>query len=455
MTGDPLLSVELRLTLSKTLLSLPDPQFKQLVFALNPPPGILPADQAALGDRAASLLQWAEQSGPGLEVLQQVLSQIQDQGRGRTQKTSLTETRATHNMAVMGGNASQVNDPSGPVFTGPMTGNTININYSGITAPAPTQPQDSPKPDPTYPRFSFEVVTVDPQGQILDRKQASAPYQTIDLDQSVTLEMVLVPGGTFQMGQTKAEQAELIRQIGEKDYYRLFAKELPLHPVTLPAFWMGRYPVTQAQWRAVTTLPRVKQDLDPEPAYFNFKGEQRPVEQVSWEDAMEFCARLSAHSGQTYTLPSETQWEYACRAGTTTPFYFGETITTDLANYRGTDWDEQGKTYPGFYGQGPRGEFRGMTISVGNFPPNGFGLYDMHGNVLEWCLDHYHENYKGAPNGSSAWVTGGNNSYRMLRGGSCSSNPGPCRCAVRYELNLDFRGNAIGFRVVSIPSENS
>jgi formylglycine-generating enzyme required for sulfatase activity len=257
------------------------------------------------------------------------------------------------------------------------------------------------------------------------------------------------------MGQTEAEQAELIRQIGENEYYQLFAKELPRHPVTLPAFWMGRYPVTQAQWRAVTTLPKVNQDLDPDPAYFNFKGEQRPVEQVSWEDAMEFCARLSAHSGQTYTLPSEAQWEYACRAGTTTPFYFGETITTDLANYRGTDWDEQGKTYPGFYGQGPRGEFRNMTTSVGSFPPNAFGIYDMHGNVLEWCLDHYHENYKGAPNGSSAWVTGGNNSYRMLRGGSCSSNPGPCRCAVRYELNLDFRGNAIGFRVVSIPSENS
>ena len=118
---------------------------------------------------------------------------------------------------VLGGNASQVNDSTDPVFAGSMTGNTLNTNDSGTTTPAPTPPQPPPKPDPTYPRFSFEVVTVNPQGQIINRREARAAYQTVDLGQGVTLEMVLVPGGTFQMGQTKAEQAELIRQIGEKD----------------------------------------------------------------------------------------------------------------------------------------------------------------------------------------------------------------------------------------------
>ncbi|MFM7326009.1 MAG: formylglycine-generating enzyme family protein, partial [Nodosilinea sp.] len=139
---------------------------------------------------------------------------------------------------VLGGSASQVNDSIGPVFAGPMTGNTININYTGTTAPAPTPtptpPQPPPKPDPTYPRFSVEVVTVNPQGQILNRKQASAPYQTLDLGQGVTLEMVLVPGGTFTMGSPNWEPNRS-------------SDEGPQHQVTVAEFWMGKYSVTQAQ----------------------------------------------------------------------------------------------------------------------------------------------------------------------------------------------------------------
>jgi len=157
---------------------------------------------------------------------------------------------------------------------------------------------------------------------------------------------------------------------------------------------------------------------------------------------VEFCDRLSKKLGQPYTLPSEAQWEYACRAGTTTPFYFGDTITTDLANYDG-DYT---------YGSGPKGTYRKKTTEVGSFPPNGFGLYDMHGNVWEWCLDYFHDSYEGAPTDGSAWVTGGDSNLRMLRGGSWDNNPRLCRCAFRVDYGPDYRSDTVvGFRVVSVP----
>ncbi len=395
---------------------------------------------------------------------------------------------------VLGGNASEGNDATGPVFVGSMTGNTPNINDSGTTAPArdatPAQaplprdvlalkadaqnaelegdldlaeqlwlrvlavssadanavaalkriaikqanlPTSGPNPGQpsvdsrqSLPRFSVEVVTVNPQGQILDRREASAPYQTVDLGQGVTLEMVLVPEGTFTMGSPNSEPNRS-------------SDEGPQHQVTVAEFWMGKYPITQAQWRAVAAMPQVKIDLDPNPSYF--KGDNRPVERVSWNDAVEFCDRLSKKLGQPYTLPSEAQWEYACRAGTTTPFHFGETITPDLANYNGE--------YA--FASGPKGVFRQETTEVGSFPPNSFGLYDMHGNVWEWCLDHWHGNYNGAPADGSAWVTGGDSGLRMLRGGSWFSNPRDCRCAYRDYYFPDNRGDGYGFRVVSVP----
>jgi formylglycine-generating enzyme required for sulfatase activity len=295
----------------------------------------------------------------------------------------------------------------------------------------PAQPPDSPEADSTYPRFSFEAVTVNPQGQILDRQQSSAPYQTVDLGQGVPLDMVLIPGGTFMMGQTEDEKAALIRQVGEEDYKKYYARELPCHSVTLAAFALGKYPVTQVQYQAI---------MGNNPSHF--KGDKRPVEHVSWNNAVEFCDRLSQKLGQPYTLPSEAQWEYACRAGTTTPFHFGETITTHLANYDGR--------YT--YGAGPEGIYRDETSEVGRFPPNGFGLYDMHGNVLEWCLDHYHYSYEGAPGDGSAWVTGGDSSYRTCRGGSWYYFPRYCRCTFRHYSFPDYRGHYNGFRVVSVPT---
>jgi formylglycine-generating enzyme required for sulfatase activity len=198
---------------------------------------------------------------------------------------------------------------------------------------------------------------------------------------------------------------------------------------------MGKYPVTQQQWRVVAALPKDKIDLKSDPSYF--KGDNLPVECVSWNDAQEFCARLSQMANKTYRLPTEAEWEYACRGGTTTPFYCGETISTDLANYNGN--------YT--YGQGQKGQYREKTTEVGIFPANPFGLYDMCGNVWEWCEDGWHGNYINAPTDGSAW-TSLSSQHKLLRGGSWNSIPEDCRSAFRFYDNLDNYDYSLGFRVV-------
>ncbi len=202
---------------------------------------------------------------------------------------------------------------------------------------------------------------------------------------------------------------------------------------------MGKFEVTQAQWRAVAGLPKVNRDLNANPS--NFKGDDLPVEQVSWEEAVEFCARLTNKTGKTYRLPSEAEWEYACRAGTTTPFAFGETITPELVNYGGNY----------LYGSAAKGEYRQKTTPVGSLEvANGFGLYDMHGNVWEWCADPWHENYNGAPGDGSIWEANSDKSYRVLRGGSWYTDGANCRSADRLWLTPDNRGLGLGFRVVVV-----
>ncbi|MEO0987772.1 MAG: formylglycine-generating enzyme family protein [Cyanobacteria bacterium J06639_14] len=257
------------------------------------------------------------------------------------------------------------------------------------------------------------------------------------LGKDLRLRMMLIPAGSFTMG-SPGDELE-----------RSPAEDLQ-HEVNVNSFTMGKYPVTQAQWRYVAEeLPQEQQALNPAPS--RFKGDMRPVESVSWDDAMEFCARLSTHAGRKYRLPSEAEWEYACRAGTTTPFHFGETITTDLANYRGTDDKSIG--WKGNYGAGPKGKYRAETTPVDHFKvANAFGLCDMHGNVWEWCLDHWHASYEDAPTDGSAWLTEDENASRVLRGGSWGSSPGNCRSAYRNNNTRENRNNNNGFRVVSVAS---
>jgi len=287
--------------------------------------------------------------------------------------------------------------------------------------------------------FEFEMVTisnVEKTGFLglgrprvnLSRQRQQAKYFAEDLDNGVTLEMVSIPGGRFLMGSPDGEGS---------------SHEKPQHAVTLQPFFIGKYPVTQAQWQAVVALPQVERPLNPDPS--RFKGADRPVEQISWLDAGEFCARLSQKTRRKYRLPSEAEWEYACRAGTTTSFHFGETITTNLANYNGTD-----KKYSA-YGRGPKGEYRQRTTPTEYFKvANAFGLYDMHGNVSEWCADSWHDTYKGAPDDGTIWLSSNESSTCVLRGGSWRSFPRDCCSVVRYGSNRSDTYVNIGFRVVCV-----
>jgi formylglycine-generating enzyme required for sulfatase activity len=273
---------------------------------------------------------------------------------------------------------------------------------------------------------------------ILQRHLKTAKYFTQEIRNGVSLDMVQIPGGSFIMGSPETEEGHQ-------------SNESPQHQVTLPAFFMGKYPVTKAQWRSVvSSTTQVKRSINPELS--NFDSGDLPVENVSWLDAEEFCLRLSKLSDREYCLPTEAQWEYACRAGTTTPFHFGQTIGSDIANYRAQDWEVGKTTYPGKYGPGELGEFRKTTTSVDSFKlANRFGLYDMHGNVWEWCLDHWHESYKDALEDGSAWLDLGaeEDARRVLRGGSWYYDPAACRSASRSGSNADRRINFIGFRLVS------
>ncbi|MEE3717290.1 formylglycine-generating enzyme family protein [Tumidithrix elongata RA019] len=283
---------------------------------------------------------------------------------------------------------------------------------------------------------------------IITRRRGIAQYFIETLPNEVTLEMVSIPAGSFVMGAPESEE-------GSSD------DERPQHEVTVSAFFFGKFQVTQAQWRAVATLPKVKQDLKSDPS--RFKGENRPVEQISWYDAEEFCARLSEYTKREYRLPSEAEWEYGCRGMTSPPaplllgegskkiyppFHFGETITPEHVNYNGE--------YP--YGDAPKGLNRAETTDVGSFSANAFGLYDMHGNVWEWCGDDWHKNYEGAPTDGSIWLAEneqkdiknneGREIRKLLRGGSWILLARNCRSAYRNPYVARNLNHGNGFRVV-------
>jgi uncharacterized protein (TIGR02996 family) len=236
------------------------------------------------------------------------------------------------------------------------------------------------------------------------------PGRSIVLGKGVEMTFSFIPPGSFLMGSPHDEEQRMPNEIQ--------------HRVTLTqGFYLGIHPVTQAQWQAV---------MGSNPSYF--QGNNLPVESVSWEGCQAFCRKLGERDGQRYRLPSEAQWEYACRAGTTTPFHFGATISTDQANYDGYFT----------YGQGKKGAYRQKTTPVGSFPANAWGLFDLHGNVWEWCQDAYGEyGYKDTKDPLNDKGDSG-----ALRGGSWLVNPYGCRAAYRRRLAPEDRSRNYGCRVL-------
>ncbi len=261
--------------------------------------------------------------------------------------------------------------------------------------------------------FHFKTVTTNAYGKIINKYNHAARYFTEDLGNGVMLEMVEIPSGTFYMGSPENETGRT-------------NSEGPRHQVTVKSFFIAKYPLTQAQYQSI---------MGYNPSHF--KGDNRPVEKVSWDDAVEFCQRLSQNTGKNYKLPSEAQWEYACRAGTMTPFYFGQSITPNLVNYDGN--------YS--YAAAQKGEYRQQTTDVGTFPPNAFGLYDMHGNVWEWCEDDWKDNYINAPTNGEALINPVGES-KVIRGGAWLYFAGCCRCSMRNQDLHNTRHHYYGFRVL-------
>ena len=252
-----------------------------------------------------------------------------------------------------------------------------------------------------FSEIRFETAFIDHHKKIR-RDSRTARQCTEFLPNGVMLEMIYIPGGSFIMGSETAES------------------EKPVRRVTLKPFLAGKYPITQAQWEAVLGSHSSK-----------FKGANRPVEMVNWHDAVRFCVKLSRLTGNQYQLLSEAQWEYACRAGSTTMYSFGDNIMPDLANYEGSGIKQ--------------------TSEVGKYPANAFGLYDMHGNVWEWCADVWHENYLSAPNDETVWNCDNPNSMlhsRLLRGGSWYNSGDKLSSSYRIGFDVSSRYDNEGFRVM-------
>ncbi len=254
-------------------------------------------------------------------------------------------------------------------------------------------------------KYKFKTPFVNSNSQIVREIKKQTTYLQIALSKKTNLKMTVIPSGEFLMGSSTDES-------------EFRANETPQHKVKIPKFYLGKYPITQSQYFAVMNeLPEIAEE---------FQGEDLPVVNVWLEKALEFCDKLSKNTGKTFRLPTEAEWEYACRAGTDTPYAFGVTITKDIANFDGI-----------------------CLTPVGHFKfANNFGLYDMHGNVWEWCADIWHTDYKDAPtNGGNAWIKNGDQSYVVQRGGSWKNPAGHCRSAFRVgdiAHNLD---HIVGLRV--------
>jgi eukaryotic-like serine/threonine-protein kinase len=269
--------------------------------------------------------------------------------------------------------------------------------------------------------IEFVSTKLNDRGDIIDRRQLQSEIFDQELGDGVLLTMVKIPAGKFMMGSLDQEEG---REVHEQ----------PQHLVKIPEFYLGQTQITQAQWGAI---------FQDKSMIFG-KNSQLPIDSINWFDAIAFCQRLSQKTGHKYRLPSESEWEYACRARTTTPFAHGDTIVPAIVNHNGE--------YP--YANAPRGGCLEKTTPVGTFPPNQFGLYDMHGNLWEWCLDEWFDDYFNAPtDGSFRGSIDGQSDLdllRVVRGGSWSSHARSCRAANRMSLFASFRDHHYGMRVALV-----
>jgi formylglycine-generating enzyme required for sulfatase activity len=305
-----------------------------------------------------------------------------------------------------------------------MFGEYGNIHNLVEAAAIPDDTRTPVKPlnnQPALQSFEFETakIRIEELGGlwghtkvVIERSRGQSKQFIEDFGDGVSLEMVAIPGGSFLMG---APESEL-----ESDN-----NERPQHQVQVPPFYMSKYVITVAQYQTVMrdrSYTKDRADL--------------PME-CKWSDAVALCEKLSKGLKRNYRLPSEAEWEYGCRAGTTTPFHFGETIDKELSHYFARI----------AYGRGQKSEnfwINDKSQKVGSYPANEYGLYDMHGNEREWCADSWHRNYIDAPTNSIAWVSI-NSNERVIRGGGKFS-PGRCRSAARNSVKVD--SNAPVFRVV-------
>lgn len=311
------------------------------------------------------------------------------------------------------------------------TKNTLQNKQYDLNAEPKKEVTARLKLKPSLRKYRFEYAEVELKSSglfgfvkkpIINHRRKEASYFVEDLGGGVELEMIAIPNGNFFMGSFEQTNPS--------------SSELPQHQVSVNSFFIGKYPITQKQWKAVACLPQINRPLVVDCS--KFKGDSYPVEQVSWDDAVEFCDRLFQKTGRYYRLPNEAEWEYAARAGTTTLFHFGDIITPDLANYK--DCENLNSS---------RGVFPNQTTPVDNFKfANAFGLYDMHGNVWEWCMDHWHNSYNKAPNDGTAWLNDRDNQLRVIRGGSWADRSGNCYSASRKKARIDEQGSYLGFRVV-------
>jgi formylglycine-generating enzyme required for sulfatase activity len=285
--------------------------------------------------------------------------------------------------------------------------------------PASTQPKSPVSGNilpPTLVKTQIESVLVSRNGRVKSCHQQQIRLWREPLGgllwKKIYLEMVAIDGGSFVMGAPSAENKNT-------------TQERPRHPVAIQPFYLGQYPITQRQYQII---------MGDNPA--SHKGDMRPIENVNYYQAVQFCTALAQKTGRAYRLPSEAEWEYACRAGSTTAFSCGVTMMSDLANFDGRE----------SYHHAMDSEYRQETTLVGMFPPNGFGLYDMHGNVAEWCSDRWHDSYEGAPSNGQPWLDG-EVGYHPIRGGAWSDPPVLCRSAARSPMSAYYSDRTVGFRV--------